>query len=137
MSVQYIWQLPAWRQGDAPAFVWQQETLLPLLEQVRLQQGRLLGKSEVLTQEQGAAQLDALVQNALRTSEIEGEKLNLASVRSSKRQPGYYGLVGMVFICRAGCHPSGIAAFSARTQHNPVLAGACADLAERAANQSA
>lgn len=30
-----------------------------------------------------AAQLDGLVQNALRTSEIEGETLNVASVRSS------------------------------------------------------
>ena len=76
-----------------PAFHWQVEKLLPQLEAVRLQQGRLLGKSEVIANipnnngeqanELQAAQLDALVQNALRTSEIEGETLNVASVRSS------------------------------------------------------
>ncbi len=77
-----------------PAFHWQTEKLLPQLEAVRLQQGRLLGKSEAIVNipnndgdeqasELQAAQLDALVQNALRTSEIEGETLNVASVRSS------------------------------------------------------
>jgi Fic family protein len=74
-----------------PAFHWQTETLLPQLEAVRLQQGRLLGKSEAVANSGGgeppndlqAAQLDALVQNALHTSEIEGETLNVASVRSS------------------------------------------------------
>jgi len=77
-----------------PAFHWQTEKLLPQLETLRLQQGRLLGKSEVIADvpnneigerpdELQTAQLDALVQNALRTSEIEGETLNVASVRSS------------------------------------------------------
>lgn len=87
----YIWQRDDWKQGDMPAFHWQTETLLPQLEAVRLQQGRLLGKSEAVANSEGgepphelqAAQLDALVQNALRTSEIEGETLNVASVRSS------------------------------------------------------
>ena len=77
-----------------PAFHWQTEKLLPQLETLRLQQGRLLGKSEAIgntpngdggeqANELQVAQLDALVQNALRTSEIEGETLNVASVRSS------------------------------------------------------
>jgi Fic family protein len=90
----YIWQREDWQQGDMPAFHWQTEKLLPQLEAVRLQQGRLLGKSEAIVNipnndgdeqasELQAAQLDALVQNALRTSEIEGETLNVASVRSS------------------------------------------------------
>jgi Fic family protein len=79
----YIWQLSAWQQGAAPAFSWQEEALRPKLDQVRLQQGRLLGQSESLTVENQAAHLDALVQTALRTSEIEGEKLDAASVRSS------------------------------------------------------
>ena len=80
---QYIWQLPAWQKGAAPLFHWQQGSIRPQLERVRLQQGRLLGQSESLTVESQAAHLDALVQTALRTSEIEGEKLDAASVRSS------------------------------------------------------
>lgn len=90
----YIWQREDWQQGDTPAFHWQSEKLGAQLEAVRLQQGRLLGKSEAVADvannaggerpdELQAAQLDALVQNALRTSEIEGETLNVASVRSS------------------------------------------------------
>lgn len=78
-----IWQLSAWQQRLAPSFSWQQEALLPKLEQVRTQQGRLPGQSETLAVENQAAQLDALVQTALRTSEIEGERLDAASVRSS------------------------------------------------------
>ena len=81
--MQYIWQLPTWDQGAAPAFRWQEEVLRPQLERVRLQQGRLLGQSESLSTENHAAHLDALVQTALRTSEIEGEKLDAASVLSS------------------------------------------------------
>lgn len=75
----YIWQQENW-----PSFTWKIETLQPLLESLRLQQGRLLGQSEVLTEElDRQAQMDALIQNAIRTSEIEGEKLNASSVRSS------------------------------------------------------
>ena len=79
----YIWELQAWQQGPAPSFHWHEEALRPQLERVRMQQGRLLGQSESLTVENQAAHLDALVQTALRTSEIEGEKLDAASVRSS------------------------------------------------------
>jgi len=78
-----IWQLPVWQQGEAPAFRWQENVLRPQLERVRLQQSRLLGQSESLTVENQAAHLDALVQTALRTSEIEGETLDASSVRSS------------------------------------------------------
>lgn len=79
----YIWQQDQWQQGDRPAFRWQADVLRPQLEALRLQQGRLLGQSETRNEEQRHAELDALVQSALRTSEIEGEKLNPASVRSS------------------------------------------------------
>ena len=79
----YIWQLSAWQKGAAPSFHWKDEALRPLLERVRLQQSRLLDQSESLTGENQATHLDALVQTALRTSEIEGEKLDAASVRSS------------------------------------------------------
>lgn len=75
----YIWEQPNW-----PAFDWQQSSLQPKLDAIRLLQGRLLGKSEELTEEADRyAQMDALIQNAIRTSEIEGEELNVESVRSS------------------------------------------------------
>ena len=75
----YIWELGAW-----PKFTWNYEELKPRLECVRLQQGRLLGQSEDLSKELDLqAQMDALIQNAIRTSEIEGENLNVESVRSS------------------------------------------------------
>ncbi|MGC1510971.1 Fic family protein [Ketobacter sp.] len=80
----YIWQHPHWHQGTTPPFTWLEDTLREQLENVRLQQGRLLGYAESLPDDtQAPAQLDALVQTALRTSEIEGEVLNVASVRSS------------------------------------------------------
>ena len=75
----YIWELESW-----PKFTWNYEELKPHLESVRLQQGRLLGQSDGLSKELDLqAQMDALIQNAIRTSEIEGEKLNVESVRSS------------------------------------------------------
>lgn len=56
----------------------------PFLDAVRLLQGRVLGKTEAV---HGQADLDvemyALIQNAIRTSEIEGERLDVGSVRSS------------------------------------------------------
>lgn len=84
----YIWQQEQWRQtspllGRAPAFTWQADLLKPVLDRVRLLQGRLLGVADSVTQEQREAQLDTLVQSVLRTSEIEGEVLNAQSVRSS------------------------------------------------------
>lgn len=80
---QYIWQREGWRRGRVPAFTWEEQQLAPQLLRLRLQQGRLLGRAESVTEDQRVAQLDALVQSALRTSEIEGEKLDAASVRSS------------------------------------------------------
>ncbi len=84
----YIWQQPGWQgeEGDqpTPAFAWDAATLQPLLDNIRLLQGRLLGQSDLVVDEADQqAQLDALVQSALRTSEIEGETLNAGSVRSS------------------------------------------------------
>lgn len=73
MTRRYIWQLKGWRIGGMPAFCWDEDQLASLLRRLRIQQGRLLGQSEAVVVEQRAAHLDALVQNALRTSEIEGE----------------------------------------------------------------
>lgn len=75
----YIWERPNW-----PEFTWDAELLQPRLDALRLLQGRLLGQSELLPAEADRqAQMDAMIQNAIRTSEIEGEKLNVESVRSS------------------------------------------------------
>lgn len=84
----YIWQQPGWQGEEAdkatPAFAWDSALLQPQLDTIHLLQGRLLGQSDLVVDEaEKQAQLDALVQSALRTSEIEGEALNAGSVRSS------------------------------------------------------
>ena len=91
----YIWQHPDWATGPEPAFQWQDAVLRPRLEQVETLQQHLLARhnqsdaeldthTETLANAQlNAVRLDTLVQNALRTSEIEGEVLNAESVRSS------------------------------------------------------
>lgn len=73
-----------WQQSDWPALHWQEEVIQPLLRQVWLKQGLLLGKIGVFSGEFNLeTSLDALVQNIITSSAIEGETLNAASVRSS------------------------------------------------------
>ena len=88
----YIWQQPEWNplrgKGQSnslpPAFIWQIAELQAQLNKIRLLQGRLLGQSDlVMPDADQQAHMDALIQSALKTSEIEGEILNLGSVRSS------------------------------------------------------
>lgn len=75
----YIWQ-----QDDWPRFRWDAAALRGRLDAVRLLQGRLLGRTEVVPGDAGLdMEMDALIQNAIRTSEIEGEHLDVGSVRSS------------------------------------------------------
>ncbi len=75
----YIYELPDW-----PRFHWDQESLAERLAAVRYQQGRLLGRMEDLGFEhRQAAMLQTLTQDVLKTSEIEGEKLDAEQVRSS------------------------------------------------------
>lgn len=75
----WIWQQPDW-----PHFHWRPEHLAPLLRECAQAQGKLLGMSGSVS---GAAsaqnELDALLQNILTSSAIEGEQLNVGSVRSS------------------------------------------------------
>jgi len=76
---QWIWQHPQW-----PQFVWQTEALAPLLRQTTLAQGALLGRAYGSDPTlQAAFSLDALLQNVVNSSAIEGERLNVESVRSS------------------------------------------------------
>jgi len=75
----YIYQNSRW-----PNFEWDESKLLPLLSTVRNLQGRLAGKMSALGfQLQTQANFEVLTQDVLKTSEIEGEKLNNQQVRSS------------------------------------------------------
>lgn len=75
----YIWQRDDW-----PRFRWDDATLKEQLDAVRLLQGRLLGRTEAVSDSSELdMEMDTLIQNAIRTSEIEGEHLDAASVRSS------------------------------------------------------
>ncbi|WP_372986801.1 Fic family protein [Marinobacter sp.] len=75
----YIWERPGW-----PHFKWEETTLRPKLDAVRLLQGRLVGRTEAASDHADLdVEMDALIQNAIRTSEIEGEFLDVGSVRSS------------------------------------------------------
>lgn len=76
---EYIHQLSEW-----PRFQWDQEALAGPLAEVRHRQGRLLGRMEslgFLLQKQ--AELETLTLDVLKSSEIEGEKLDATQVRSS------------------------------------------------------
>lgn len=75
----YIHELPDW-----PRFRWDTDRLAELLASVRHRQGRLIGRMEALgfnlRQE---AVLRTLTADVLKSSEIEGEKLEADQVRSS------------------------------------------------------
>ena len=70
--------------ADWPKFRWDDKALVEKLSSVRHHQGRLLGRMEglgfKLRQE---ATLEALTEEAVKSSEIEGESLNTSQVRSS------------------------------------------------------
>ncbi len=75
----YIHQLSDW-----PTFHWDQEALAGPLAEIRYRQGRLLGRMESLGFTlQKEAELETLTLEVLKSSEIEGEKLDAAQVRSS------------------------------------------------------
>lgn len=75
----YIWQLPQW-----PEFVWSHEQLGAPLAEARHRQGLLLGRMEALGFHlREEATLQTLTQDVLKSSEIEGERLDPAQVRSS------------------------------------------------------
>ena len=75
----YIYDHPDW-----PFLHWKQESLVGTLAAVRHQQGRLIGRMEALgfglRQE---AVLDTLTEDVLKSSDIEGERLDAEQVRSS------------------------------------------------------
>jgi Fic family protein len=73
-----------WEQADWPAFHWRETEISPALAQARLAQGRILGAAGLLdptlTQD---AHVSILVEDGVKTSAIEGERLDLDAVRSS------------------------------------------------------
>lgn len=79
-SYTWIWQQPTW-----PHFIWQEdERLHALLRRIRFKQGLLLGKTGAISDElTSEAALNTLLDNIVSSSAIEGEKLNVESVRSS------------------------------------------------------
>jgi len=75
----YLWQQAAW-----PDFTWDDIALSTLLAQANKEQGRLKGKLEAMGfKTQGEALLQTLTQDVIQSSDIEGEKLSSAQVRSS------------------------------------------------------
>ena len=79
MATKYIWQQSGW-----PKLTVDASKLADALHQARLEQGRLLGQLEAI----GIPQMHEVarelwVQDTLATAAIEGQQLNVASVRSS------------------------------------------------------
>ena len=75
----YIHEQPDW-----PKFRWDSARLTPALSTCRHQQGRLLGQMQALGfQFQQEAELQTLTDDVVKSSEIEGEKLDVQQVRSS------------------------------------------------------
>ncbi len=75
----YIHGLPDW-----PQFRWDREKLGPLLALIHYEQGRLFGRMESLGfKAQQEAVLKTLTEDVLKSSEIEGERLDPDQVRSS------------------------------------------------------
>jgi len=75
----YIWQRPTW-----PNFRWDHSALLKPLGECRFRQGSLLAQMRELglnVKEQARAEV--LIEEVLKTSEIEGERLDVGAVRSS------------------------------------------------------
>lgn len=75
----YIYQQPDW-----PRFRWRHEGLADRLARVRYRQGRLIGRMENLGFDfRREIMLNAVTEDVVKSSEIEGEILDLGQVRSS------------------------------------------------------
>ncbi len=88
----YIHQLHQW-----PVFTWNTDEIASLLAAVRFKQGKLLGYMEHLGFDLKAeAVLQTLTQDVVKSSEIEGEMLNIDQVRSSIARRLGLDIVGLV-----------------------------------------
>ena len=87
-----------YEQKDWPIFKWDSEKLMPLLSYVRNRQGKLIGKMSALGFElRNEANLEILTLEILKSTEIEGEFLNVAQVRSSLARRLGLDIPGMVY----------------------------------------
>ena len=79
-----------WQQSDWPKFTWNREALLRQEQEFLLSGGVLVGVAKHLsTEDWDQVRVEAMSEEAVTTSEIEGEMLNRASVQSSiQRQLG-------------------------------------------------
>ena len=88
----YIHQLGKW-----PEFTWDHQKIAANLAAVRHRQGRLLGKMETLGfQLRAEANLQTITLDVLKSSEIEGEKLDPLQVRSSVARRLGMDIAGLV-----------------------------------------
>lgn len=75
----YIWQQENW-----PNFVWDAQTVAPVLSEVVFKEGEFLGRlGEIGFENKARAGLEALSAEIVNSAAIEGEALNLEDVRSS------------------------------------------------------
>ncbi len=75
----YIWQVPSW-----PKFIWDSASLMRFLGDSRFRQGSLLSQMRELGFEtQQHARAEVLIEETIKTAEIEGERLDTNAVRSS------------------------------------------------------
>ena len=73
-----------WERADWPDLTWDSAHLAALLGQASREQGRLLGRMQDLGIDlRREAQLNTLTEDVVRSSEIEGERLDSDQVRSS------------------------------------------------------
>jgi Fic family protein len=79
MVQKYIWQQEGW-----PEMSWQDSSVCNLLADVNMLRGQLLGRLQMFgMNEQNDSFVETLTQEIINSSEIEGERLNRDSVRSS------------------------------------------------------
>lgn len=92
----YIWQNP-----EYPYFTYDKDVIINLLSDVRLRQGLLLGKMQRLGFENSKhTLLNVLTEDVIKSSEIEGVKLNIEQVRSSIAQRLGLDIGGDVYVER-------------------------------------
>jgi len=85
----FLWELPGWPRMD-----WNSQRLAPLLDSARRSQSELLGMVKALGSAAGEAAVDAMANEVVCNSAIEGMALDLEAVRASMRHRlGIEGLV--------------------------------------------
>ncbi len=94
--MKYIHELKNW-----PEFDWNEARLAEQLATIRHRQGRLMGRMEALGfQLRSEAVLQTLTEDVIKSSEIEGEKLDRAQVRSSLARRLGMDIDGLIYADR-------------------------------------